>query len=361
MKTRKIIPVLIAIFAFATTFAQAPQKMSYQAVIRGSNNAIIGNRNAGMKISILQGSPTGTVVFSEIHNSTTNANGLVTLEIGSGTEVIGKLEQINWANGPYYIKSETDPTGGNNYILSGEYQLLSVPYALFAYSAGTLNSHYIGELYGGGVIVSLWKDQLGEPHGLIASLNDIGSYIPTVCLDCLKEYQTSMKSLTNGKTNSLELLNNGSSWIPTQVPFQFSCCDSNGNSTTTYTQVTTSILTAAQMCANYSGGGFNDWYLPAVLEMEEMKSSLFKISDVIGDGGDFSGKLYITSTSSSSQNINPFGHSQFYTFDSADLYLTLNYLVNVASAVAQGTPYEIANLDLGGRYDKILVRAFRRF
>ena len=357
MKTRKIIPVLIAIFAFATTFAQAPQKMSYQAVIRGSNNAIIGNRNAGMKISILQGSPTGTVVFSETHNSTTNANGLVTLEIGSGTAVIGKLEQINWANGPYYIKSETDPTGGTNYILSGEYQLLSVPYALFAYSAGTLNSHYIGELYGGGIIVSLWKDNLGEPHGLIASLTDIGSFAPSPCFDCLNGYKESIKSITNGKINTLEILNNGNNWIPTQVGYQWTCCDSNGNPIGTYTPVTNSILSAAEMCANYNGGGFNDWYLPAVLEMEEIKLSLFKIADVLGNNAIFDGKIYMTS-SSYLQNTNgsESWNAHFYSFNANDLFTTLSYMRgNIYSLLLAG------QLETGTIEPKVYVRAFRRF
>jgi hypothetical protein len=70
-----------------TAFAQSPQKMSYQCVVRNSSGALVANQAVGMKISILQGSATGTVVFSETYspNPQTNANGLVTVEIGSGT------------------------------------------------------------------------------------------------------------------------------------------------------------------------------------------------------------------------------------------------------------------------------------
>ena len=113
-------------------FAQAPQKMSYQAVIRNTSGALVTSSSVGMKISILQGTATGTVAYSETQIASTNANGLVSLEIGSGTVVSGTFAGIDWANGPYFIKTETDPEGGTNYSIIGTNQLLSVPYALFS-------------------------------------------------------------------------------------------------------------------------------------------------------------------------------------------------------------------------------------
>ena len=113
-------------------FAQAPQKMSYQAVIRNTSGALVTSSSVGMKISILQGTATGTVAYSETQIASTNANGLVSLEIGSGTVVSGTFAGIDWANGPYFIKTETDPAGGTNYSIIGTNQLLSVPYALFS-------------------------------------------------------------------------------------------------------------------------------------------------------------------------------------------------------------------------------------
>jgi hypothetical protein len=80
------------------------------------------------------------VVFSEYHTPVTNTNGLVTLEIGGGTILTGNFATINWVNGPYFIKTETDPTGpGTNYTISGTSQLLSVPFALYAASSGSSN------------------------------------------------------------------------------------------------------------------------------------------------------------------------------------------------------------------------------
>ena len=127
---KKIITICAAILLTASVFAQAPQKMSYQAVIHTSSNALVTSAPVGMKVSILQGSAAGVAVFVETHTPTTNANGLASLEIGSGTAVTGTMVGIDWAAGPYFIKTETDPTGGTNYTITGTSQLLSVPYAL---------------------------------------------------------------------------------------------------------------------------------------------------------------------------------------------------------------------------------------
>ena len=117
--------------------AQAPQKMSYQAIIRNTTNQLVVNQVVGMRISIIQGSQNGTAVYSETHSQTTNANGLLSLEVGTGTVQTGTFSSINWVNGPYFIKTETDPLGGTNYTITGSSQLLSVPYAFYAENSGS--------------------------------------------------------------------------------------------------------------------------------------------------------------------------------------------------------------------------------
>jgi uncharacterized protein (TIGR02145 family) len=129
---KRIITICAAILMTASVFSQAPNKMSYQAVIRNSSNALVTSTSIGMRISILQTSSSGTAVYVETQTPTTNANGLASIEIGGGTLVNGNFANINWANGPYFIKTETDPAGGNNYTITGTTQLLSVPYALFS-------------------------------------------------------------------------------------------------------------------------------------------------------------------------------------------------------------------------------------
>jgi hypothetical protein len=129
---RKLYTLLTAIIITSSAFAQAPEKMSYQAVIRDGSNALVASSSVGMQISILQGSASGTAVYVETQAPTSNTNGLVSIEIGNGTLVSGNFTTIDWANGPYFVKTETDPTGGSAYTITGTSQLLSVPYALYA-------------------------------------------------------------------------------------------------------------------------------------------------------------------------------------------------------------------------------------
>ena len=172
MKT-KIYSIVAGLLLTASVFAQAPQKMSYQAVIRNSSNALITSTPVGMQISIMQGSPTGTAVYVETQTPSTNANGLVSLEIGAGTIVTGTFAGINWAAGPYFIKTETDPTGGTAYTIAGTNELMSVPYALFSANAGVGGfTHYLGEAFNGGIIYYLYKGSDGLEHGLIVALTE---------------------------------------------------------------------------------------------------------------------------------------------------------------------------------------------
>ena len=135
MKT--IFTILISLILNLSIIAQSPNKFSYQAVIRNTANELVTNRQVGMQISILQGSVTGTPVYAETHSPNTNANGLVSVEIGGGT-TSDDFSVIDWSAGPYFIKTETDPTtaGGTNYTITGTSQLLSVPYALYAEKGG---------------------------------------------------------------------------------------------------------------------------------------------------------------------------------------------------------------------------------
>ena len=142
----KQVLIVILFFSMSTVFGQAPQKMSYQAVIRNSSSVLVVSAPIGMRISILQGSSSGSSVYTETQTISTNANGLVSLEIGTGTLVSGNFATINWANGPYFIKTETDPLGGTSYTITGTSQLSSVPYALF--SAGSANGETPGTAVG---------------------------------------------------------------------------------------------------------------------------------------------------------------------------------------------------------------------
>ncbi|HKK39323.1 MAG TPA: hypothetical protein VJ949_07890 [Cryomorphaceae bacterium] len=134
---KKLYTIIAALVLSASVYAQSPEKMSYQAIVRDANNNLLNSQAVGMQMSIIQGSADGVSVYVETQNKLSNANGLISLEIGTGDVVAGDFSSIDWANGPFFIKTETDPTGGSNYTITGVSQLLSVPYALYAESSGS--------------------------------------------------------------------------------------------------------------------------------------------------------------------------------------------------------------------------------
>lgn len=172
---KKTFSIVAGLLLTMSVFAQAPEKMSYQAVIRNTSNNLV-TTTVGMKISILQATATGTAVYVETQNPTPNTNGLVSIEIGGGSVVSGTITGINWANGPYFIKTETDIDNNASYDVTATSQLLSTPYALFAKSAGSSTpsgfTHYLGEPYLGGIIFYLYKGSDGLEHGLIVALTE---------------------------------------------------------------------------------------------------------------------------------------------------------------------------------------------
>jgi hypothetical protein len=261
--------LFILILCFGA-FAQAPQKMSYQAVIRNSTNNLVANTTVNIRISVLQGSINGNSIYVETQTPTTNANGLVTLEIGTGKIVTGTFDGINWANGPYFIKTETAING--NYSIIGTSQLMSVPYALYAKTAGSVSgsstgfTHFIGELFQGGIIVSVWKKD-GVEHGLIASLTDLSSSqvwsnVSAVLIG------TNAQSSRNGLANSTSIMS--------QLGHNYS---------------------AASLCDNYTSGGYSDWYLPAIWELNQCYNAALSVNEVLGDVNGFqTTNLYWSST-----------------------------------------------------------------
>ena len=88
-----------------------------------------------MQINIQQGAIGGTAVYTETFAPTTNAYGLVNLEIGTGTST-DDFSTIDWSNGPYFIETALDVIGGATYVVMGTSQLMSVPYALYAKTSG---------------------------------------------------------------------------------------------------------------------------------------------------------------------------------------------------------------------------------
>ena len=337
---KKLFTFLVAVLFTATIWAQAPQKMSYNAVIRNANNNLVTNTTVAMQISILQGSASGSAVYVETQTPTTNDNGMVSIEIGGGTVASGNFSSINWANGTFFMKIETDPdgaTGGISYTITGTSQLLSVPYALYAANSGSSIpgpqgpagptgaagaagatgpqgpagpagatgpqgpagpsgtgggfTHYIGEKYGGGVIFHLWKDTVGVEHGLIVALTDqstskVWSNVTSTAIG------TSAQSLWDGLSNS--------------------------NAIVAQAGHTSS---AAKLCLDLVSGGQSDWYLPSIHELNMLWNNYYTVARALSQ---ISGATQLTNANywSSSEYTNSNAWLFNFKYGSTDGYGT---------------------------------------
>ncbi len=183
---KKILITLTLFFSvIAASFAQAPQKFSYQAVVRNESNTLVRG-TVGVRVSILQGGVNGPVVYQETHITTTNINGLMTLQIGGGTMLSGDFAAIDWANGPYFLKTETDPNGGTNYTIEGTQQLLSVPYALYAGNAANSFSGSYNDLTD--------LPQMPDIPTNVSAFNNDAGYIT---MDSVPEIPTNVSAFVN--------------------------------------------------------------------------------------------------------------------------------------------------------------------
>jgi hypothetical protein len=141
---KKLYIFITIVFLSFISLAQSPEAMSYQAVIRDASNNLLQNTSVGIQVTILQGSVNGYASYKETHRVITNDNGLLSIEIGLGT-TIDDFSNIEWADGPHFIKTDIDPFGGDEYTLTATSQLLSVPYALHAKYADAVKGGYINE------------------------------------------------------------------------------------------------------------------------------------------------------------------------------------------------------------------------
>lgn len=136
MKPAQLIPKVIVISFICSlnlsVFAQSPESFNYQALIKNEQGETIANEEISMQISILESSTSGPSVYTEAHQTTTNASGIVNLQIGMGQVGSGNFSEINWGSNSYFLKIEVDLDAGTNFTEIGTMQLLSVPYALYS-------------------------------------------------------------------------------------------------------------------------------------------------------------------------------------------------------------------------------------
>jgi len=300
---KRVITSLTAFLFVAILWAQAPEKMSYQAIIRNSSNVVLANTQVGMQISILQGSANGKVFYSETQLATTNENGLVSIEIGGGVVQDGDFSTIDWSNGPYFIQIETDPDGGTKYSITGTSQLLSVPYALHAKTAESIIGSMTESdpLYTASNAANITANDIsklsklsgtntGDQDGSETKVTAGSSITVTGSGTNKNPYvinSTAATTLTIGQSYQGGIIfwldataqhgliaatvDQGTAilWSNTKSTIANAVRDGIGGGIYNTEQIMNQGAGgyAAKLCAIYKGGGYGDWYLPSKYEL----------------------------------------------------------------------------------------------
>jgi len=277
----KNILLILALVITTVGFSQAPEKMSYQAIVRDANGDLLSNISIGMQISILENSASGNAIYVETHSPMTNVNGLATIEIGAGAIVSGVFSEIDWSADRYFIKTETDPTGTVNYTISGTSQLLSVPFALYAKTAGNVPSYRIGDFAHGGVV--FWVDETNQ-HGLV----------------CAKINQSSSIEWFEGSFGITQARGNGVYAGKANNSIIISAHVAKESIETLY---------AARLCNELeiveNNTVYGDWYLPSKFELNLMyQNNAIINTTALDNGGEvFVNNTYWSSTESSASSV----------------------------------------------------------
>jgi hypothetical protein len=217
-----------------------------------NSKMLLKNVNLGIKASIYKGSEKGELIYAEVQRAKTNPKGNLQIDIGVNYVVAGKYSNFDFTGGPYFIRLDIDPTGGENYSINLTRPFVNMARGVqstYRFTAGskTIVKRYIGELYGGGIIFHLHEDSLGNEHGLIASLHDLSKNARwgLYGIDFF-----GFKNASVGVDNTKAMITNGAE-----------------------------PGTAAQLCVKYTHDGFKDWYLPAIKEM----LLLYEVRNIIDD------------------------------------------------------------------------------
>lgn len=138
MSTKSIFLSCLCLWVTYFAQAQVPQLISYQAVARDVTGKVLSEKAISVQVEILQGSNSGSVAYAESHALTTTKTGTINLLIGGGDAINGTFTNIDWSNGPYFMKLSMKQDGETEYKEVSNTQMISVPYALYAEKAGTV-------------------------------------------------------------------------------------------------------------------------------------------------------------------------------------------------------------------------------
>ena len=320
---KNILFLLLFCLSLAIT-AQPPQLIPYQAIARDNAGNPVLNQNIGLRFSIHDQTISGTVVWQESQTVVSNNLGIIVTALGGTTQ----LTSVDWGSGAKFLQVEMDIVGGTNYLDMGTQQMMSVPYALYAETSGSVINnggggngsftHWIGELYGGGIISHLWKDAQGVEHGLVSSLIDLGSSGSIGIID---------GTLINA-------LNSYDGQLNTDTMMQLILSLPNGGT----------FGTAVELCYNYSNENYTDWYLPSLEEVLLIERNVYQLNSVLRINSNFDSFFgdYVLS----------FEEKRYWT-SSGLYYKFYGELISDPAVTPSGSPF--------GQPYSAFVRAIRKF
>jgi hypothetical protein len=277
--------ILITIaVSFSTAFAQSPDKINYQAVIRNFNNLLVSNETLAMRISIIHGSVSDSIVYIEDQAPTTNINGLVSIEIGSGTVMFGNFYTINWGNGPYFIKTETT-LGGANSTVSSTSQLMSVPYALHAKTAQSLVGGITetDPVFGASIASQITAADTANWNNHFV---DTDTQLDAVSVDSIVNYLGYLTTEIDGSvTNEIELPTGGTNGqvLKTDGAGNYSWVNQSIN--TDNQNIAGSILTGTNLTIGIEGGTSQDVDLSTLQDGDAWGVTGEDITSAVGRNG----------------------------------------------------------------------------
>ena len=154
--------------------------------------------------------------------------------------------------------THTDGSWINTDIYSGEAFLNTVDQRIFVRTGANIKelqfqNYWVGKSYGGGVIFHVYRDANNVEHGLICSIVN----------------QSTSSAYSNIDNQSIGTT---TTW--------------DGQTNTNLMAAQTSASSGAwKLCNDYSYGGFSDWYLPSIDELNLLSTNRYNVNKTLSSIG----------------------------------------------------------------------------
>uniref|UniRef100_UPI0040494022 Lcl C-terminal domain-containing protein n=1 Tax=Gelidibacter sp. TaxID=2018083 RepID=UPI0040494022 len=285
----KAILQIMIFLLLGTTFAQ--QGINYKAIVKDGSGNVVANDLIQVQFTILQGA---TSIYQETHSPTTDANGIVILNIGEGIPISGTFSTIDWSADDHYLNVQINTGGGLTDM--GTTQFMAVPYAMHALTAESVSSvitYSVGDFAHGGIV--FWVDETGQ-HGLV----------------CAKQDQSTGVRWYAGTNGNTQARGDGPYAGKANTSIIIAAQVAIGDDGNTY---------AARICNELqiteNGKTYGDWYLPSFYELDQisLNKATIDATAIANGGSSFASAGYWSSTE------NPGDYAYYFNFYDGFPYL----------------------------------------